>query len=284
MINAQTGAGWKPKGGQQVEGVGSKAVAKKSTITNVFDKFKKVNGKDDDDRNGKFSFQKDRFIADDSGEDDEDDSDEGSMKDFIDDQSSDEFDDMTKSKKSSMEEKKTTVFEKLKSSSEDDSEDEDFKKMSAEEQMLAMIPRSLDGICDMDDLESESEELNPRLNVDGFLDESDGDDDCKRTADTKDASSESDKSDVEPEPEKSKASNKREHSDGSEESPPKRSKSNSPAEEMYESDASLPEVEEEVADGKEKVKTSDNDENEVTRPAPRESGEPGCFFPNFNLI
>ena len=110
-----------------------------------------------------------------------------------------------KSKKSSTQEKKTTVFERMKSSSEDDSEDEDFKKMSTEEQMLAMIPRSLDGICDIDDLESESEELNPRLNLDGFLDESDGDDDCKRTRDTKDASSESDNSDVEPEPEKSKA-------------------------------------------------------------------------------
>merc|ERR1719458_1211369 len=109
----KTGAGWKPKGGQQVEGVGSKAVAKKATITNVFDKFKKVNSKCDDDRNGKFSFQKDRFIADDSSEDDEDDS-EGSMKDFIDDQSSDEFDDMAKSRKSSMQEKKTAVFERMK--------------------------------------------------------------------------------------------------------------------------------------------------------------------------
>ena len=140
-----------------------------------------------------------------------------------------------------------------------------------------MIPRSLDGICDIDDLESESEELNSRLNLDGFLDESDGDDDCQRTTVSKDASSESDNSDVEPEPEKSKGSNKREHSDGSEESPPKRSKSNSPAEEMYESDASLPEVEEEVADVKETVETSDNEEKEVVRPAPRETGEPGCF-------
>ena len=268
--------------------MGAKTVAKKSTITNVFDKFKKVNGKGDDAKNGKFSFQKDRFIADDSSENDEDDS-EGSMKDFIDDQSSDEFDDMTKTKKSSMQDKKTKIFERkveiferMKSSSEDDSEDEDFKKMSTEEQMLAMIPRSLDGICDIDGLDSDSDEFNPRLNLDGFLDESDGDDDCKRMSDTKKASSESDKSDVEPEPEKSKSSNKREHSDNSEESPPKRSKSNSPAEEMYESDASLPEVEEEGADGdiegKEKVESSDDEEKEVVRPAPRESGEPGCSF------
>ena len=273
QFNGQAGAGWKPKGGQHVEGVGAKAKAKKSTITNVFDKFKKVNGNGDDARNGKFSFQKDRFIADDSSEDDS----EGSMKDFIDDQSSDEFDDMTKSKKSSsMQEKKTMVFERMASSSEGDSEDEDFKKMSTEEQMLAMIPRSLDGICDIDDLDSDSEELNPRLNLDGFLDESDGDDDdCKRMAeDAKEVSAESDNSDVEPEAEKSK---KREHSDdGSEESPPKRSKSNSPAEEMYESDASLPEVEEEVAEGKEKVeKKSDNEEKVLVRPALRESGESG---------
>ena len=61
-----------------MEGVGAKTVAKKSTITNVFDKFKKVNGKGDDGGNGKFSFQKDRFIADDSSEDDEDGS-EGSV-------------------------------------------------------------------------------------------------------------------------------------------------------------------------------------------------------------
>ena len=121
QFNGQAGAGWKPKGGQHVEGVGAKAKAKKSTITNVFDKFKKVNGNGDDARNGKFSFQKDRFIADDSSEDDS----EGSMKDFIDDQSSDEFDDMTKSKKSSsMQEKKTMVFERMASSSEADSEDE----------------------------------------------------------------------------------------------------------------------------------------------------------------
>ena len=66
-----------------------------------------MNGKEDDGRNGKFSFNKDRFIAEDSSEDDDDDS-EGSMKDFIDDQSSDEFDDMTKSKKWSMQEKSLT--------------------------------------------------------------------------------------------------------------------------------------------------------------------------------
>ena len=90
--------------------MGSKAVATKSSITNVFDKFKKANGKEESSKTGKFSFKKDRFIAEDSSEEDDDSS--GSMRDFIDDQSSDEFDDMTKSKKSSMEEKKTKVFEK----------------------------------------------------------------------------------------------------------------------------------------------------------------------------
>ena len=144
-----------------MDGVGSKAVAKKSTITNVFDKFKKVNG--NGKAVGKFSFQKERFIADDTSSEDEEEESEGSMKDFIDDQSSDEFDDMTKGEKSSMEAKKTKIFETMKSSSDDDSEDEDFKKMSTEEQMLAMIPRSLDGVCDIDDLdESDSEEEDDR--------------------------------------------------------------------------------------------------------------------------
>ena len=264
--------------------VGSKAVAKKSTITNVFDKFKKVNGNGKAAGNGKFSFQKERFIADDTSSEDEEEESEGSMKDFIDDQSSDEFDDMTKGEKSSMEAKKTKIFETMKSSSDDDSEDEDFKKMSTEEQMLAMIPRSLDGVCDIDDLdESDSEELNPRLNLDGFLDDSDEDDDDRKTAASKKALiSESDNSDVEPEPEKSKSRNKREHSNDSEEFPPKRSKSNSL--EMYESDASLPDVEQEEEEaancdleGKEKVETSDNGEKEEFRPASRENGEPGCF-------
>ena len=127
-------------------------------------------------------------------------------------------------------------------SSEDDSEDEDFKMMSTKEQMLAMIPWSLDGTCDIEDLESNSDEFNLRLNPDGFLDESNsnGDDDCKRMSDSKKAPSESDNSELEPEPEKSKRSKQQEHSDNSEESPLKQSKSNSPAEEMYESDASLP--------------------------------------------
>ena len=269
-----------------MDGVGSKAVAKKSTITNVFDKFKKVNG--NDKAVGKFSFQKERFIADDTSSEDEEEESEGSMKDFIDDQSSDEFDDMTKGEKSSMEAKKTKIFETMKSSSDDDSEDEDFKKMSTEEQMLAMIPRSLDGVCDIDDLdESDFEELNPRLNLDGFLDDSDEDDDDRKrmsAASKKALISESDNSDVEPEPEKSKSRNKREHSNDSEEFPPKRSKSNSL--EMYESDASLPDVEEEEEEeeaancdleGKEKVETSDNGEKEEFRPASRENGEPGCF-------
>ena len=268
-----------------MDGVGSKAVAKKSTITNVFDKFKKVNG--NGKAVGKFSFQKERFIADDTSSEDEEEESEGSMKDFIDDQSSDEFDDMTKGEKSSMEAKKTKIFETMKSSSDDDSEDEDFKKMSTEEQMLAMIPRSLDGVCDIDDLDSDSEELNPRLNLDGFLDDSDEDDDDRKrmSAGSKKALiSESDNSDVEPEPEKSKSRKKREHSNDSEEFPPKRSKSNSL--EMYESDASLPDVEEEEEEeeaancdleGKEKVETSDNGEKEEFRPASRENGEPGCF-------
>ena len=102
-----------------MDGVGSKAVAKKSTITNVFDKFKKVNGNGKAAGNGKFSFQKERFIADDTSSEDEEEESEGSMKDFIDDQSSDEFDDMTKGEKSSMEAKK--IFETMKSSSDEDS-------------------------------------------------------------------------------------------------------------------------------------------------------------------
>ena len=53
---------------------------------------------------------------------------------------------------------------------------------------------------------------------------------------------------------------------------------------MYESDASLPEVEEEIADENEKVETSDNEEKEVIRPTPRQSGEPGCLFSNFHQI
>ena len=61
--------------------MGSKAVATKSSITNVFDKFKKANGKEESSKTGKFSFQKDRFIAEDSSEEDDDSS--GSMKDFI---------------------------------------------------------------------------------------------------------------------------------------------------------------------------------------------------------
>ena len=259
-----------------MDGVGSKAVATKSSITNVFDKFKKANGKEESSKTGKFSFQKNRFIAEDSSEEDDDSS--GSMKDFIDDQSSDEFDDMTKNKKSSMEEKKTKVFEKMKSSSEEDSEDEDFKKMSAEEQMLAMIPRSLDGICDIDHLESESE-FHPGLNLDGFLDDSDSDDSRKKSKPKKPLS-ESDTSDLEPEPEKSKVQGKRAHSNGSEESPPKRSKSNSPADEMYESDASLPEVEQEQAaeNKKENLDISDKEESEAVRPEePRENGESGWF-------
>ena len=50
----QAGAGWKPKGAKTLDGVGSKAVATKSSITNVFDKFKKANGKEESSKTGKF--------------------------------------------------------------------------------------------------------------------------------------------------------------------------------------------------------------------------------------
>ena len=177
----KVGAGWKPKGRAEALGVGAKAVPKKTSITNVFDKFKKV-ADDDDEKENKFSFggakknvgQSSKRFIDDSDSDEDDEESEGSLGDFIDDGESDEFDAMAKNKASSLRVKSEAVFMKAESSS----EDEEFRNLSQEDKMLAMIPTALDGNFDPSDADSDPE-FDPRLNMDGFMEDSDSDPELK---------------------------------------------------------------------------------------------------------
>ena len=166
----KVGLGWKPKGSQTAEGKVGKKIAKASS-TCVFNKFGlKGSGEDKENR---FSFgvkkkagNRDKFIDESSEEDENNSEDEGSLKDFIadDEETDDEFDDMA-TKKSSLNEKNTKVKSLvIESSDEDDIE--------LRERLSAMMPSVI-----ISEDEEGDVKLNPKLNLDGFMTDSDSEDD-----------------------------------------------------------------------------------------------------------
>ena len=171
----KVGMGWKPKGSPTAEVKVGKKIAKASS-TCVFNRFG-AKGSEEDKEN-KFSFglkQKARSRdKDDSSEEEEGNSDdEGSLKDFIadDEESDDEFDDMAK-KKSSLKEKKIKAKSLVIESS--DEEDVELKELSQSERRSAMVPSLI-----ISDDEEEDVKMNPKLNLDGFMTDSDSEDDQK---------------------------------------------------------------------------------------------------------
>jgi len=226
----KVGQGWKPKGAPPL--VGDKAASTKPSITSVFDKFK--NGTDKNMVIGKVF----NFDPGSSESEEESEGSENSLADFIDDDESDEFDDMTKTKISSMQDKKKVLFDKL-ASSDSCSEDEDFKKMTREEQMLSMIPRSLDGACDIDSGsdQEQQEKFCLQINLDGLLDDSDSDTEPKQSRSSKVVDSSETEKEENVEPESTKSTKKINF-----DMPSKKSKSAQNTSEE-ESDVSLPEVE-----------------------------------------
>ena len=170
----KVGLGWKPKGARcSAEGkVGKKVVKGKTSNTSVFNRFG-VKGSEEDKEN-RFSFglkqnvrRKDDLINDSSEEDNSED--EGSLKDFIvDDESDDEFDDMAK-KKSTLKENKVKAKNVFIESS--DEEDFELEENSKSERLSAMVPCAI-----ISDEEEETEKLNPKLNLDGFMTDSDSED------------------------------------------------------------------------------------------------------------
>ena len=172
----KVGLGWKPKGSQTAEGKVGKKIAKASS-TCVFNRFG-LKGSEEDKEN-RFSFgvkknagSRDKFI-DDSSEEEEDNSEEGSLKDFIvdDEESDDEFDDMA-TKKSSLKEKRAKVESLANDSS--DEEDIELKELSKTERLSAMVPSVI-----ISEDEEEEVKINPKLNLDGFMTDSDSEDEQK---------------------------------------------------------------------------------------------------------
>ena len=126
-----------------------------------------------EDKENRFSFgvkkkagNRDKFIDESSEEDENNSEDEGSLKDFIadDEETDDEFDDMA-TKKSSLNEKNTKVKSLvIESSDEDDIE--------LRERLSAMMPSVI-----ISEDEEGDVKLNPKLNLDGFMTDSDSEDD-----------------------------------------------------------------------------------------------------------
>ena len=173
----KVGFGWKPKGSQTAEVKVGKKIAKASS-TCVFNRFG-LKGSEEDKEN-RFSFglkqkvqSKDKFIDDSSEEEEGNSDDEGSLKDFIadDEESDDEFDDMSK-KKSSLQEKKAKAKSLVIEST--DEEDVELKELSQSERRSAMVPSLI-----ISDDEEEDVKMNPKLNLDGFMTDSDSEGDQK---------------------------------------------------------------------------------------------------------
>ena len=169
----KVGLGWKPKGSQTAAGNVGKKV-KKASGTCVFNRFGDEGA--EEDKENRFSFgleqrkpsRRNKFIND-SSEDEEDESDEeGSLKDFIadDDESEDESNNRP-SKKSFRTENRLKAKNTVTESS--DEEEVALRELSQSHRRSSRVP-SLKAI------ENDDEKLNPKLNLDGFMTDSDSDD------------------------------------------------------------------------------------------------------------
>ena len=167
----KVGLGWKPKGAQIVEGQVGNKVKKRASSTSLFNRFGAGGSKED--KENRFSFgsnerrlpRRSKFI---DGSSEEENDDLGD-KDFIadDEDEDDEFDAMA-SKKSFLKEKSLRVESIVIESS--DEEDVVLKELSQSERQSAMMPTLITS-------DEEEEKLNLKLNLDGFMTDSESEED-----------------------------------------------------------------------------------------------------------
>ena len=154
----KAGGSFRPKNSGESLGIGKKiggGAVKKSTIGGLFDKFKKLSEPESEkDKKDTFKFMKEEV---DNASSDSSDSDAAFEM------SEDEFDQMS-SKPNLFKTGTKDLFKKNDNPADDFDIEEEEEEMSQEELMLSMIPTAIE------------EELDPKLNVDGFMDESSDED------------------------------------------------------------------------------------------------------------